>query len=259
MRMKILQVTEAASAGVGRHVLDLSIGLLEKNCEVHLIYSPTRIDDTFSAAIQQPGDLQCEAMEMKRSPHPSDVTVLQGIRRYVRKHGPFDVIHAQSTKAGIVVRLSGCARHSSVVYTPHCIYTMNPTIGRPAFHLAKTIELALSRRTDTTIAVSPEEETHLLELGFDRQRVRYIPNGVYPQNWPERDSLRRSLEVRDEDVLIGFLGRFSLQKNPMLMINAFAELAARHPRAVLAMAGDGPLGDEAKTLAQRHGLGERVR
>lgn len=259
MTMKILQVTEAASAGVGRHVLDLSTGLMERNCEVHLIYSPLRIDDTFSAAMQTPGSLQSVPMDMKRNPHPSDISVLQRIRRYARENGPFDVIHAQSTKAGIVVRLSGFTRHSRVVYTPHCIYTMNPTIGRPAFHLAKAIELALSRRTDTVIAVSPEEEAHLLEIGFDRERVRYIPNGVYPQSWSDRDKLRRLLDVREQDILIGFLGRFSVQKNPMLMINAFAKLAARHPHAVLAMAGDGPLGDEAKALTQHHGLGERVR
>lgn len=259
MTMRILQVTEAASAGVGRHVLDLSTGLMERDCEVHLIYSPLRIDDTFSAVIQQPGCLQCVPMDMKRSPHPSDISVLQRIRRYAREKGPFDVIHAQSTKAGIVVRLSGLIRHSRVVYTPHCIYTMNPTIGRPSFHLAKTIELALSRRTDTVIAVSPEEEVHLLELGFDRERVRYIPNGVYPQSWSDRDRLRRSLGVTNENILIGFLGRFSLQKNPVLMINTFAKLAASHPQAVLAMTGDGPLGDEAKALAHRHGLGERVR
>ncbi len=259
MAMKILQVTEAASAGVGRHVLDLSAGLTERNCEVHLIYSPLRIDDTFAGAMQQPGSIRWVAMDMQRNPHPSDITVLRRIRRYVKRNGPFDVIHAQSTKAGILVRLSGFARHARIVYTPHCIYTMNPTIGKPAYHLAKTIELILSRRTDTIIAVSPEEQSHLLKLGFDSERVRYIPNGIYPQSWSNRDTLRRSLDLQQGQILIGFLGRFSLQKNPLLMIEAFAKLAKRHPQAVLAMVGDGPLGDEARALAQRHGLGERVR
>jgi glycosyltransferase involved in cell wall biosynthesis len=257
--MKILQVTEAASAGVGRHVLDLSMGLLEKECDVHLIYSPRRIDDTFASTIRQPGGLNCKAMDMRRSPHPSDLPLLQRIRRYIQRYGPFDIIHAQSTKAGILMRLSGSTRHARIVYTPHCIYTMNPTLGRPAFYLAKATELALARRTDCVIAVSPEEESHLLDLGFARERVRYISNGIYPQNWPDRDNLRDALEVRKDQVLIGFLGRFSLQKNPLLMIEAFAKLATLYPQTVLAMAGDGPLTAEAKSLAHSFELGERIR
>ncbi|MGD8589301.1 MAG: glycosyltransferase [Chromatiales bacterium] len=257
--MKILQVTEAASAGVGRHVLDLSMGLLKKECEVHLIYSPRRIDNTFATAMQQPGKLQCTAIDMRRSPHPSDISVLQKIRRYIRRHGPFDIIHAQSTKAGILMRLNGYEKQTRVVYTPHCIYTMNPTLGKSSHIIAKLAELALAQRTDSMVAVSPEEESHLLELGFARERVRYISNGIYPQNWPDRDSLRKALKVQEEEVLIGFLGRFSLQKNPLMMIEAFAKLAPLYPQTVLAMAGDGPLIAEAKALAKSFGLGERIR
>ena len=259
MVMKILQVPEDASAGVGRHVLDLSMGLINMGCEVHLIYSPRRIDKTFATAMQQTGALQTMAVDMRRSPHPSDLLVMRQIRQYIAQHGPFDIIHAQSTKAGILMRLSGAARHARIVYTPHCIYTMNPTLSRPAYSMAKIVELTLARRTDSVIAVSPEEETHLVDLGFARESVRYIPNGIYPQRWPDRETLRKSLAIRREQVLIGFLGRFSLQKNPLLMIETFAKLANLYPQTVLAMAGDGPLTAEAKALAQRLGVGERVR
>ena len=33
-------VVESCGGGTGRHVLDLSEGLLERGCDVHLIYSP---------------------------------------------------------------------------------------------------------------------------------------------------------------------------------------------------------------------------
>jgi glycosyltransferase involved in cell wall biosynthesis len=260
MALKVLLVTEASSAGVGRHVLDLSAGLIARGCEVHLVYSPLRIDATFSATVAQLEALRCKVVHMKRGPHPTDLSVVWRLRCYVSDNGPFDVIHAHSSKAGIVVRLGGRnLRKAKIVYTPHCIYTMNPTSGWLAFHLARGIERFLLPHTNAVVAVSPEEEAHLLKLGFDRHRVYYIPNGIYPQNWRERNELRRELGVKDETVLIGFLGRFSTQKNPLLMISAFAEAAGRHPEAMLAMTGEGPLGAETKALAARLGLGERVR
>ncbi|MGH8645458.1 MAG: glycosyltransferase [Gammaproteobacteria bacterium] len=256
--MRILQITEASSAGVGRHVVDLSKGLLELGCEVHLIYSPRRIDATFAAGIEGLPGLHLRPLDMRRGAHISDLLVVHQVRSYLRDQGPFDVIHGQSSKGGAIGRLAGLRHPSAMVYTPHCIFTMNPTIGKLQFHLFRAIESGLARCTDAVIAVSPDEQQHLLEIGFDRQRVRCIPNGLGSQTWADRLSLRRSLGVTEQDVVVGFLGRLCHQKNPLLMIAAFAELAPRCPNAVLVMVGQGELEEGARSLAEQHRLGKRV-
>ena len=72
-KLRILLITEASSAGVGRHVLDLAGGLLGAGCDVHLIYSEMRIDETFSHRLAQMPQLSTMAVQMRRSPHPSDM------------------------------------------------------------------------------------------------------------------------------------------------------------------------------------------
>src|SRR6185312_2078727 len=47
--VKILQLLEAAATGAGRHVVDLTEGLLARGHEVHLAYSPLRCDQMFIA------------------------------------------------------------------------------------------------------------------------------------------------------------------------------------------------------------------
>jgi glycosyltransferase involved in cell wall biosynthesis len=58
--------------------------------------------------------------------------------------------------------------------------------------------------------------------------------------------------------VVGFLGRLSPQKNPLLLVDAFAKLAPRHPDAMLAIAGDGPLEAEAREAERALGLTGRI-
>src|SRR5690606_9386236 len=41
--LRVLMVVESSAGGTGRHVLDLCQGLIERGCEVHLLYSEGRI------------------------------------------------------------------------------------------------------------------------------------------------------------------------------------------------------------------------
>ena len=51
-------MVEATFAGVGRHVADLCAALLARGHEVHLAYSPVRIEERFAHAIAALADLR---------------------------------------------------------------------------------------------------------------------------------------------------------------------------------------------------------
>lgn len=61
-----------------------------------------------------------------------------------------------------------------------------------------------------------------------------------------------SLAARDPHIL--FVGRMVEKKNPLLLVQAFADLLSQLPNAELTMIGDGPLLAEAKLLATRLGV-----
>lgn len=255
--MRILLISEPASAGVGRHVMDLSQGLLAAGHEVHLVYSPRRMDETFASDLRAMSGLKTTVMDMRRAPHPSDLVAAGRLRAFLRRNAPFDVVHGQSSKGGALARLVARA-FAAIVYTPHCVFTMNPDIGRIGAAVFGGIERWLGRRSDALIAVSEDEAAHLRALGINPEIVHCVPNGLHPPRWRSRDEVRAELGLRPETTVVGFLGRLLPQKDPLLLVHAFAKLAPRQPDAVLAIAGDGPLEVEAREAVRAHGLGGRV-
>ena len=67
---------------------------------------------------------------------------------------------------------------------------------------------------------------------------------------------RAALGVPAEFQVVGWVGRFSEEKAPLLAIDALAGVA--DPRIVLCMLGDGPLLADARTRARVAGVGNRV-
>ncbi|MCB9880825.1 MAG: glycosyltransferase family 4 protein [Planctomycetes bacterium] len=262
--MRILLVTEASSAGVGRHVIDLCGALVARNHDVHLVYATGRIDDAFAGgvhALDSRKALSTAIIEMRRGPHPSDRGALRALANHAATHGPFDIVHGQSSKGGGLARLLR-GRHgtenAATVYTPHCIYTLNPEGSWLKRALFGRAELWLARRTDAIIAVSPSEARHLEELGMPPDLVHCVPNGIARPELPSKAEARGALGLPSDALIVGFLARLSPQKNPLLAIEAFARVAQKHRAVHLAFAGTGALEGACRELAASRGITDRI-
>lgn len=260
---RVLMVVESAGGGTGRHVLDLSEGLLRRGCDVHVIYSTGRVDAQFLAGLARLPDVRRLALPMRTSVHPSDWSTVRTVRRYARELGPFDAIHGHSSKGGAVARLAAFGTRAAAFYTLHGLIMMDPGLPRWKWLMYLTIELTLARRTSRVIAVSPEEARAAVRLGFGPSRVVLIPNGVRELNLTPRAEARRSLGVADDAILVGFVGRLVEQKAPEILIHAIARAVKVVPQARLVIVGDGPLGPPLRRLAEQlqvtdeiHWLGE---
>ena len=168
--MKVLLVLEATLGGTGRHILDLASGLLEQGVEVTLIYSVLRADRNFLMGLEDlqlaPG-FQSHAIAITRAVTFSDVASYSELWRYVRDHGPFDVIHAHSTKAGFLARLLLNRGRARVVYTPHGLMTLNPELTGVRRRAVCALEALLALRSDAVVPVSKSERGCAIESGID--------------------------------------------------------------------------------------------
>lgn len=260
--MKVALFTEAAAAGVGRHVADLAGSLLENHHAVHILYSDRRMDSQFADGIRrlQMSGAHAACIEMRHTPGASDLEALRALRNYLRKNAPFDVLHCHSTKAGLIGRIAAIGMGIRTVYTPHAFLTMSPsaTIWQRAG--ARSLEWALSKAGDSIICVSEEERDHAVNIGLPSEKLFVVPNGI------DIDAVRhlrsRRVEVRqrfgleDADVCIGFVGRLCPQKSPGLLLEAFARL--REPNTKLVIVGDGPLLPRLKEQTRLRALEDRV-
>lgn len=104
---------------------------------------------------------------------------------------------------------------------------------------------------------------------FDNNRFEVLHNVVdldkYRYNELNRKTIRKELQINDEDILIAHIGRFAYQKNQKFLIDVMHELIKEEPTAVLLLIGswDGPDGmevfNEVKDAIERYGLEVNVK
>lgn len=97
---------------------------------------------------------------------------------------------------------------------------------------------------------------------FGNEPYKIIPNAIdikkFSFNQITRDRLRTELKLEDKFV-IGFVGRFSKQKNHDFMLQVFSSYLKINENAVLMLVGNGELADEVKKLAVDYGVAANVR
>jgi RraA family protein len=256
--IRVLMITEASGGGAGRHVLDLSEGLLARGCDVHLIYSPGQADRFFREHLERIDALKQAPCPLRKKIHPGDLPALRRIRRYIRDFGPFDIIHGHSAKGGALARLAALATATPAFYTPHGLVLMDPGVPLRKRLFYQAIEWTLGGVTRRIITVSPEEQRLAVRKGIGRSRVSLIPNGIAPIAFPPRAVVRRGLGLSEDSVAIGFIGRLVDQKAPEVLVKAFAMVAHGEPLARLIVVGSGPLELPLRNLADRLGIGGRI-
>lgn len=83
-----------------------------------------------------------------------------------------------------------------------------------------------------------------------------VPNAVV--SVPDGGPSATTLPADDDRVVIAVIGRLSEEKGSHHALEAFRDLARRHPRVDLVMAGDGPMRDALVCQAEEWGIAERV-
>jgi glycosyltransferase involved in cell wall biosynthesis len=118
------------------------------------------------------------------------------------------------------------------------------------------------RRADAILACGTEVAETLRSKGYLRPlRVVALPTDThtFAPELTRREAGRRALNLRADDLAIGYAGKFVEEKGLRTLLGAFAKVAGQCKNAHLVLAGGGPLRDELVATAQRLGLADRVR
>ena len=178
------------------------------------------------------------------------------LNRLFAQHPEYRIIHghysgfgmfynAVARRRGVPVRVG----HShNTAYEPNLVGKLD-RIMSARFNKDLTDRFACSRKAG--------------EMLFGSSPFTVLPNGVDTDAFARHDpaaraKLREHLGVRDGEVLLGHVGRFSAQKNHAGLLRIFAAVLPRLPGAKLLLLGTGPLEAETRALAARLGVAERV-
>lgn len=197
------------------------------------------------------------AVAMRRGPHPDDARALSELASIARSFRP-SLMHAHSSKAGLLARLAWPLVRAPIVYTPHCV-AFDTSLPRAQRRLARWGEAALSPLAARIIAVSQAEARALARvLPAARRRITLIRNGLDLSLFPPVQASQQASQAKAGGAFtIGCFGRLSAQKNQAVLLRALALLLRNGLDARLLLVGGGE--DEASLRALARALGIEAR
>lgn len=203
--IKVFQVVECGGpGGTGEQVAAVCNGLDPARFEVSLVYAVRSGSPEQYRAKCRGAKHAYHVPEMTREIAPGlDAAALRKLHRLFAEHRP-DVVHAHSSKAGVLAR--GAAKSAGVkkvFYSPHGYGFLMQDRSRASRALYRMVEKAAARVGDT-VAVSPSEAEFAVRLA-PRGRVHTVCDaylGDFPEPRPH------------DDLVVGSSGRMTYARNP---------------------------------------------
>ena len=237
--MRICHVIESAGGGSGQVVLDLlRIGAAAGD-DLTIIYSPVRAEPYFVSELELlRGHIRIYTLPMRRELGVHDAWHALRLALLLRQAGPFDIINSHSSKAGALARIAGIFGTSAQVYTPHAFITLAPS-GSKFYALAERV---LSHLCAAIICVTQQEMSHARDvLHIATSKLHVVHNGARLNYAANRAKARERLGYGVDEFVVGFVGRLVEQKNPLRLVEVFAQAALHLPQLRLVIVGEGPL------------------
>lgn len=208
--------------------------------------------------------------EVDWSRNPADARnfiIAPGQVRKIVERREYAIVHVNTPIASFVTRFAlrkYAERAPAVIYTAHGFHFHEQGVWwKNAIYL--NFERIAARWTDYLTLMNQED----IRMAINRkllppERIVYIPGvgidlSVYGQtavSFERVSELRNTLGIRPGQPVLLMVAEFIPRKRHSDALRAFA--AADHPTACLMFAGDGPLQEPSRQLAQKLGIEKRV-
>src|SRR4051794_32426245 len=247
-RRSVVEVFEPSRGGVPAHVGLLARGLISRGWNVTVVGPEDApvMDQLESAGVR------LVRLKFAHQPHPRDLLTIRTLLETCR--GRSSIIHAHSTKAGLLAAWTSRFSGSPSVYPPH-----SWSFDRALSPLLRAGYVLYERRTARAhrliIAVAESERQLALRHRIKEQNtIRVVYNGL-PANpaQVDRDCARARLGIATHRFVACWVGRYAPQKRPQDL----PVLARELDRADISLValGDGLAGSpEAKEIVAAGGM-----
>ena len=244
--MKVLHViTKGDVGGAQTHVVELALEQHRRGDRVHVAAG---CDGPAMERLREGGvdvsilDELGHAVALR-----ADVAAVGAIRSLLRTIDP-DVVHAHSSKGGLLARLAARREHVPSVYTAHGFpFQAGAPVAQRVMSLVG--EFVGGHAGDAVICLTPQEETLARRWKVAASDAIFVvPNGL-------SDSSTRRMVGIDRRPTIVMVARFAPPKQQRQLIEVLAQLDDVEFEMIFV--GDGPMLERAAESARP--LGDRVR
>jgi glycosyltransferase involved in cell wall biosynthesis len=236
------------------HRADLRRGAVERGVHLHTYaYAPHPDLEVWGYAAAMHGDVGIRNAALRAAPY----ALRAGFRAVMRltAGGDFDMMHGHwALPNGPVAALCARVRGLPLVISLH---------GSDVFLAERAAPVAWAARWAATeagaiTACSGDLAARLAALGGPSDRMVLVPYGVDAEAFKPgvlgADALRAQLGLAPDQPVLFSIGRMVYKKGFNILLDAMPRVLARHPKAVLVLAGYGDLFQDLKAQATRLGI-----
>ncbi len=182
-------------------------------------------------------------------PYRNNNTLKYMINLYkIMKQGHYDIVHVHGCSSTMAVemfvaQIAGIKIRISHSHNTKCDHNKVDKLLRPFFYTFCNVAFACGEEAGKWL--------------FPNKRFDVIYNGVdlekYQYNVAVREEMRSKYNLQN-NLVVGHVGRFSIQKNHKKIIEIFEEISKACSDAVLVLIGDGELKSDIQNLVSKNNL-----
>lgn len=181
-----------------------------------------------------------------------DFDTINKVRRCLLAHR-IDILHTHNYKSDIIGYFATRNLNVKLIATAHG-YT---DISNRVTIYERIDRWFLKKFFDRVVVVSGS----VLPGFTDKEKV-VIPNGInvdrFDRSAVSAEDIRKKYGLNTDDLLIGTVGRLSVEKNQKLLVEAAKKLCAREPRLKVMIIGEGPEEADLKDMVRLAKLEEKI-
>lgn len=186
---------------------------------------------------------------------------LEAARKFERllKLGEYDIVHLNMLSAANLIHVTTACKLMKHKVIVHCHNSAVPpgTIRKilNKVNMRKLRSLPVEKWACSVVAGK-----WMWGKEFSRENVIYnaIDEEKFRRNPQSRREIRKIFGFSEQDIVMGFVGRFATQKNVLFIPEVLAALKKKSANYKILFVGDGELGTELKQKIREYGLGDSV-
>ena len=246
-KIKVLEVIRQGQIGGGEsHLIDLISGFGPEISPVVLSFTSGQMID-----ILRDKEITCFVIETS---HAFDFSVLQKIKEILKKE-EIQIIHAHGSRASSNMVLLSRLMKIPMIYTVHgwSFHQDQSKVVKSLRIASEKIICSLSRKV---ICVS-ESNRITGQKAFGLHNAIVIENGINLQKFNPNNTfkdIRKEFGIQPEDFIIGFIGRITIQKDPLTLIKSIESANSKQNKIKGLIVGDGDLKESVLKYINDHHL-----
>jgi glycosyltransferase involved in cell wall biosynthesis len=197
--------------------------------------------------------------DMLRQINPvKDLRCLWNLTQFIKK-GNYQIVHTHSSKAGIIGRMAAwLAKTPIIIHTVHG-WSFHDYMSPLNRQIYIQLERWMANFTDAFIAVTNQDIKKGLEAKIGRSEQYHlirssIPLDDFEPTTFDKQIIRDQLGIPNDKIVIGNVGRFSAQKNPLDWVRIAGQISNTCPNVFFLLVGDGPLRGEVEAEIFNQGI-----